>query len=153
MLRTLAATALGLSLALTPLATAPAHALDDRQAAGIVAGAIILGLGAALAQNGTVGVQVQPPRHYQRRAYDPYPGYGQHRLDRARILPGSCLRRVKSRQGTFGLFGPNCLARAGVNVRHLPRQCATEIRVGGRYRPAYGARCLQHNGWRVARRY
>ena len=88
MLRTLAATALGLSLALTPLATAPAHALDDRQAAGIVAGAIILGLGAALAQNGTVGVQVQPPRHYQRRAYDLYPGYRQHRLDRAQSVQG-----------------------------------------------------------------
>ncbi|WP_375260588.1 hypothetical protein [Palleronia sp.] len=144
MKRTLAAAALGLTLAVAPFATAPAQALNERQAAGIIAGAAILGLGAALAQNGNVDVQVHSGRKDR--------GYAHRRRDHAGSLPRNCLRSFDTRRGgTYSVFGQRCLARSGVNLRQLPRHCATDLRVRGRYRPAYEARCLSDYGWRVAR--
>ena len=147
MFRTLAAAAIGLALAAAPIATAPAQALDDRQAAGIIAGAAILGLGAALAQNGKGNVQLQVHSGQSDR------GYGPSRRHAVRALPGNCLRNFNTRRGTYSVFGQNCLARSGVNLRQLPRRCETDLRVGGRLTGVYEARCLQQNGWRVARRH
>lgn len=145
MFRTLAAAAIGLTLAVAPIAAAPAQALDDRQAAGIIAGAVILGLGAALSQNGNVDVQVHSGQ--------PHRGYGRSRRGSVRALPGNCLHHIDTRRGTYSVFGQRCLARSGVNLRHLPRRCETDIRVNRRLARVYEARCLQHNGWRVARRH
>lgn len=143
MLRTLAAAALGVSLAVAPIATVPAQALTERQAAGILAGAAILGLGAALAQNGSVGVQIHSGRNTR--------GYGPHRRDSVRALPRNCLRSFNTPRGTYSAFDRRCLAHSGVNLRHLPRHCATDLRVRGRQNSVYGARCLSEYGWRVAR--
>lgn len=143
MLRTLAAAALGMSLAVAPIATAPAQALNERQAAGIVAGAAILGLGAALAQNGNVGIQVHAGRNNR--------DYGPHRRDSVRALPRNCLRSFNTLRGTYNAFDQRCLAHSGVNLRNLPRHCATDLRVRGRQNSVYGARCLSEYGWRVAR--
>lgn len=72
------------------------------------------------------------------------------RWRRAAVLPGDCLHRVHDRRGPDRVFGARCLDRSGVELRHLPRDCRSDVLVRGRYHAAYSARCLQHRGWRVA---
>jgi len=144
MKRTLMAASLGLTLAVAPMASLPAQALDRDQVAGLIAGIAILGLaGSALSdgQGGRVTSQVV------RRST---PDYRVQRPPVRHTLPARCLRSFERRQRALHVFGQRCLQKSGVNLRHLPRACATEIRVGGRYRTAYEARCLRHNGWRMA---
>ncbi|QFU09966.1 hypothetical protein PARPLA_00471 [Rhodobacteraceae bacterium THAF1] len=141
MIKTLTAAALGLTLALTPIASAPAQALDRDDAAKILGTLAIVGIATgALNNNGRANVTVQ---RGQAR------GFRDHRRTR-RALPAQCLRSVDTRRGHIRVFGQRCLQRSGVPTRYLPHACATQVRVGGRHRAAYGARCLRHNGWRVA---
>ena len=142
MFKPLAAATLGLTLALTPIASAPAQALDRDDAAKILGALAVIGIAnGALNNNGRANVTVQrgQQRHYR----------SHRRANRA--LPARCVRHIDSRQGTLRVAGKRCLRRSGVAVRQLPRNCATRIRYNGQPHAAYGLRCLRHNGWRVAR--
>lgn len=72
---------------------------------------------------------------------------GGHRGGRARTLPASCLRDVTGGRAVKRVVGQQCLQRNGVQAS-LPVDCATLVEVGGRFRTAYTASCLQGAGFR-----
>lgn len=143
-LRPAIALALGLSLALTPVASVPALAGDQRAEQNVIAALIALGIiGLAIESSKNGQVTHEPPRQ----------------PDRSRVLPSRCLRTFDTPRGDRDFFGKICLRRNFDNFRRLPEQCERTIRVYNRdgdlrRRNVYGPRCLRDHGYRMAgRRY
>lgn len=132
------------------------------QAAQILGGLAVIGaLGYALNKLGDDDDDDRARRksHYRgwddrrrwddRHRWDDRRGRGHRYGHRASgTLPGQCLR---STRGGDYVVGTECLYRSGVNVSRLPYGCGTRVIAGGRERRAFDARCLDQNGWRVAR--
>lgn len=67
-------------------------------------------------------------------------------------LPGSCLHYV-GRGGHRPVLGAHCLKRSYRGYHHLPNACRVSVWYKGRDRAAYGLRCLNQRGYRVAGRH
>lgn len=153
------------AIAITGLSAAPARAGDDDVAAAL---AVILGLAVvgtaikkrnddkkARAQVHTYKPHPKPraqPRHVQ-----PHHGHIQPRpLPRQvnrKLLPQRCLFNLRTDNGrTIQAFGQRCLNRHYGFTQSLPQHCGRRVwtRNGAGY--AYGARCLDKQGYQLARR-
>lgn len=140
----------GAAIAVTALSAAPARADSDdiaRFIAGIAALAII---GAAIedARDDPAPVvrrQVNP-RHYS-VAPRPVPP----RVSR-KVLPGECLRNVRTRDGEARVFTQRCLNNNYRHASQLPRACARQFRTDRGVRWGYRPRCLRDRGYTIALR-
>ena len=177
MIRPLTAAILGIALGLTPLSVAPARADNTQDIAQILGALAVLGI-AGKAYNDYRDRKEEESRPEVTRSTRTYtaPEYrtdrhtgrhsdrhsGRHgdgarrggqgsRHMRDRTLPAACSVGLSSRHGPSRVYGKNCLDRSGVRTERLPRGCETWVQVGGRWRTAYGAHCLQARGWREAR--
>ena len=158
--RSLAAAALGLSLALGSVAApAPALAqeldlprvLQENPAAATLAALAALGIIAAIVDDDDDDDDRRRDRddfryddgrervEVYRRAPDL--GYAPER----RVLPAECVRRLED--GERVLAG-RCLERRGVGAG-LPGYCRTSAYADGRQRTVYDMRCLREEGFRV----
>jgi hypothetical protein len=80
---------------------------------------------------------------------EPVPVSHAARADRS--LPRDCLATFQTRHGELRGFDRRCLAHAMPQLHRLPADCAIETRIGHRDATIYTARCLQLDGWEVAR--
>lgn len=151
MTRTLIAAIFGLALCLNPLSAMPARATEAEEIARVLGLLAVLGL-AGTAYNDYRDRKKDDRRDRAKRDRDRDRHKHRSRGYR-RVLPEHCLRIVHTRYGSDRVFGRRCLRRAGVRVIELPRSCARDLRLGGRWRSAYDARCLRHSGWKVARHH
>lgn len=137
------------TVAVTAFAAAPARASDHdlaRALAGLAALAII---GKAIhdrnEKDRVSKNYVEPPRH--RIKPRPLP----NRVAR-KNLPGECLREIRSNHGhSRRVLSARCLERNYRYSNDLPRSCARQVETQRGWRWAYGARCLRHNGYQIAR--
>ncbi|WP_421702170.1 hypothetical protein [Aliiroseovarius sp.] len=137
------ATALTLSLGivLSPISTAPARANDNTDAWV----AALLGLA-------IVGAIIDD-KNDRRRDRDV------HRPDRwdRKALPGRCLKRFETRDGTKRFWGARCLERHYARAHRLPARCEVTIKTRNRHgdrvrRDVFKPRCLRREGYTVAGR-
>ncbi|MCI2400163.1 hypothetical protein [Aliiroseovarius subalbicans] len=145
MIRPLIALTLAASIALTPMAAAPARADNNDNAAAIAAllGLIIVGTAVSNSNNDVV---------YERRS-------SRERIAprRTRALPEQCLKRFETRRGTKRYFGSRCLERNFRFANRLPERCEIRIktrnRAGDRVRrDVYTPACLRREGYFIAGR-
>lgn len=145
MIKTLTATVLSVSLALTSLAPTPAQAglSDEEKIVGLLT---LFLLGAAISNHNDTPVHVDPPR--LPRANPP------HGHRDWRVLPSECRTQATSRRGeTIRFFGQRCLIRNYSHLNRLPQACHVRFRSQqGHQRQGYGARCLRQAGFRTDRR-
>ncbi len=150
----LAAT-LAASVALSPLAVAPAQA--DQTTDAIAAAAILGILGLGIVSNmGAPNPQVTINRTAPARqpAYTP-PTYRQpdrfHRIDPRKSLPGQCEFTIPRGHDRGTYFDRRCLKQKFDFWGYLPGQCETNVTAPNRARGrSYDARCLSRYGYQVA---
>lgn len=171
--QTAIAAAVGLSIAFSPLASAPARAETD--AGDILAILLALGLIGVAVDKGTSEPDPYPGPHPHPKPWPhphppgpgPYPGPMPPKPEppkpeppkphpvplSARLLPESCMFDVKTRDGEQRLFSQSCLRQKYRFWDWLPKTCEREIRRGhshGRLtRIAYSPRCLRYEGFRI----
>lgn len=142
-----------LSVLITAGTAAPARAGDDDVGKALAA---ILGLaiiGAVIAdkrddKKKAKVVHPQPKRHVKKHvAPRPIP----NRVNR-KILPQHCLRSFEVQDGYIRGFGRRCLNRHYDYAHQLPGRCYREVWTDRGRRGIYGARCLRHKGYQLARR-
>ncbi len=134
--KTLTAGILSLTLGLTSLAPAPAHAgLSDDEKLGLIT---LLLFGAAIHNNRNRDEQPQETR--PRRDW--------------RVLPSDCLRQAHNRRGErVRFFAQRCLNNSYAHVNRLPQACHIRFRTDvGQRRQGYNPRCLRNAGFRTDRR-
>ena len=71
--------------------------------------------------------------------------------DRARDLPGDCLRTVDTRYGTSRLYVARCLERSHIRVNDLPYRCAVRVMTKRGPREGYDPYCLRESGYSIRR--
>jgi len=142
--KTLTAGLLALTLAASPLATAPARADAEDAALALLGIAAMVAIANEL-DDGTV----RRNDHYGR---DDYPKY-RYRHGNRFALPARCVVQMDSRHGARKVVLSHCLKRTGKKFRALPEYCSAPraSRVLGR--KAYRLNCLRREGYHVARRY
>lgn len=69
-----------------------------------------------------------------------------------KLVPQSCLRSFRTRDGRTQMFGQRCLQRSNTNVNRLPQKCFQRIRTRDGQRAGYNARCLSRRGYQLSRR-
>lgn len=155
------------TIALTSLTAVPAYA-DNNRAARTVA--TILGIavvGKIIHDQSKDKREVHKPRavhkpkvkqhhtnhrrHYthknhQRKKHQQY----QQRSNR-KLLPQHCFRSFQTQRGNVNMFGRQCLERNFRHANSLPHNCAQRIHTYNGPRVGYEPRCLQRNGYRLAR--
>ena len=148
--KTLAATTLALSLALSPVTATPAAAgPDGEDLAKAAIGLLIIGAIASAARDNRRESRAARD-HYQ--PHDPRPGRGhghggRHDWNRPASLPASCAFEIRTDHGRSDVYGRRCVENAG--FRTLPAACAFDVRIRGERRTVYGARCLSEFGYRT----
>jgi hypothetical protein len=114
------------AIALTSLVASPAAALGskDKKVLGLVLGAATLGLILNEASKSDRRPAPSPTPGWD--GYRPVPnnGYGHDVVRRDHILPRNCVTQVRGRGEALSA---QCLRSAG--LRHLPDNCAFEVRV------------------------
>lgn len=139
---------LAVSMAITGISSAPAHAGND--VGKVVAGLAVLGiLGAALHQHNTRDrrrEQVTRPYHPQ-----PTPRPLPPRVSRY-DLPAQCVKYFPNFRNGRSLVTRNCLQRNYGHVNALPQSCKVTFWNGQRNRTAYKPRCLNSHGYRLVNR-
>jgi hypothetical protein len=125
------------ALAFTALAAPPARAEGGGELLSL-----LLGVGTVYA----IGKGIE-----QAREPLPKPVPVSHASRTDRTLPRDCLSTFQTRHGELRGFDRRCLAHAMPRLDRLPADCAIETRVGHRDATIYTARCLQLDGWEVAR--
>ena len=132
---------LSLGIALSPISAAPASAKDNTDAWV----AALLGLA-------IVGAIIDD-KNDRRRDRDV------HRPDRPsrKALPGRCLKRFETRDGTKRFWGARCLERHYDRAHRLPARCEVTIKTRNRHgdrvrRDVFKPRCLRREGYTVAGR-
>lgn len=68
------------------------------------------------------------------------------------LLPQRCLRSFRSKGTTLPGFGAVCLNQHYSHVRSLPQNCTRRVWSERGWTTIYGARCLRHNGYKLAGR-
>jgi hypothetical protein len=152
--KTLAASTLALSLALSPITATPAAAgPDGEDLARAAIGLLIIGAIASAARDNTRDEradrdQYRPVEPIHGRVDRGGNGRG-HDRDRhhAAALPQDCVLQVRTSRGTSDAYGRRCVERAG--FRTLPAACAFDVQDRGRTRTVYGSRCLSEYGYRT----
>jgi hypothetical protein len=140
------------AVAITGFSAAPARAGQDdlNKALAALAGLAVLGVVIHHVRDD----DKKERRRVIDRRYDPYdppisrPAH--RRVDR-KILPQHCLRSVDARDGRQHVFGRRCLKQNYNYVDSLPDRCKLRFRGNGEKRVGYGARCLHHAGYVLAR--
>jgi len=156
-----------LAIVITGFSAAPARAGNDELGTAL---AVILGLAVV----GTVinkrndqkkarrqEYQQQPkprvrPRHVQRQQEyiqpRPRPRHVNRNVNR-KLLPQKCLNNVRTENGRrIQAFGQRCLERNYQFSNSLPQRCSRRVWTRNGAGFAYGARCLNKNGYQLARR-
>ena len=159
--KTLAATALALSLAVSPMTATPAAAAPDGEdLARAAIGLLIIGAIASAARDNDRDDhadrgQYRPIEPAHGRGHGWNNGRGNGRADgrgrdwrHASALPQACVLQIRTAHGTSDAYGRRCVERAG--FRTLPAACAFDVQDRGRSRTVYGARCLSDFGYRTA---
>lgn len=157
-------------------AVAPAAAQTDEQLLrNILAGAAILGIGAAIIDNRK---DRRREAEVSRSGSDEYgrSGSWSHRDDGRRViegevvsqwnrgpkagrgykkdpLPARCRVRVETPKGTRDGYSSTCLDRRYKQAKHLPGQCEVLVRTSSGLRAVYGERCLDRDGWSTPGRH
>lgn len=70
----------------------------------------------------------------------------------ARLLPGQCLRSYETTRGAMRIFGQRCLEQNYKFTHSLPQHCERRVRTDRGMRFGYAARCLNRQGYELARR-
>ncbi|WP_428926837.1 hypothetical protein [Marinibacterium sp. SX1] len=167
-------TALATSAALTLTAMAAPARAQTIDPGAVVAGAVALGVIAAIANNSrkdshapapSQAYKVKPVTRQPGHAYPTHPGQthqwhkngwkdGRHDhrakapVGRA-TLPAHCLRDVSRPGDTLTLYGQNCLSQARVSVKALPDVCAVRVPTQQGLYTGYAPSCLQARGYRA----
>ncbi|WP_420862037.1 hypothetical protein [Algirhabdus cladophorae] len=143
---------LALSIAVTGMTTAPVQA-DNGEMARIIAGFTALAIiGAAIhdSQNKSSKTKKKyvhkPQVHHQTR---PIPK--KHITSSRKVVPSSCLRNLKTKNGVRRGFGQGCLQRNYKYSSSLPHFCKTTVRSKGKLRTIFSAQCLRNQGYRMSR--
>mgnify|MGYP000070743119 CR=1 FL=1 len=144
---------LALTLAASPLATAPARA--DAQDAALA----LLGIAAMVAiANELDDDGVKRNDHYRRDYYrrddrrDDHAKY-RYRHGNRFALPARCVVQMESRHGAREVVLSHCLKRTGNKYRALPEYCSAPRASRLLGRKAYRLNCLRREGYHVARGY
>lgn len=157
MLRFLMLALTGATIALSPVASAPAMAGDrNSDLAKILGGLAVLGIVGKVIDNANDDdddddrAEARPRDHDRKFRRH---GRKRHGWHRRADLPRRCLHRVETRHGPRRVFGKGCLRRNFDQVHRLPDRCETTVYAYGRDRGVYKARCLRRSGWTTARRH
>ncbi|MEO9576547.1 MAG: hypothetical protein ABJ263_19830 [Tateyamaria sp.] len=150
-----------IAIAITGFSAVPARAGNDDLAAAL---AVILGLAVV----GTAINKRKDDKKARQKAYAPKPkvqprhvqphrGHIQPRpLPRQvnrKLLPQRCLFNVETQNGrSIQAFGQRCLNRNYQFTNSLPNQCGRRVRTRNGAGYAYSARCLNKQGYQLARR-
>ncbi len=150
MFRTVLAAATAATLLLAPPLARPARA-EAGEALGLLLGIGVvhaLGKGIERARDQDRPAlrddSIAPERISDRKSWSGW-HHGQ------RTLPRDCLATHQTSHGEIRGFGARCLRDRMSRADRLPDFCALRTRVGGRDRTIYPARCLQIEGWEIAR--
>jgi|GEM_PF-3557070 len=150
------------AIGLTPVqATA-----DTDDVAKVLAGIAVLGILAKAAENRSERKKARDttPQEWSRyNQFETIDGelrrYGEprqkktHGYKKNNPLPDRCLFVLDTDRGRDRLvYGQRCLARSYKFTKKLPEQCKRLVRTDNGRRVVFGARCLQADGWKVARR-
>ncbi|GAA0296696.1 hypothetical protein [Rhodovulum strictum] len=129
---------LAASIALTPVAAAPARAADDLAK-------ILLGAAAVY----VIVDKLESNRRSANRVETNQAAgwYGPRGHDRHRVIPASCVRSVDTRRGSERIVTERCLRNEG--IRRLPDRCEISVRGPRGSVDAYRLSCLQNAGYRV----
>ena len=166
MIKTLTATVLATSIALTGLTAPPAQAANDDFGKLLAGVATLFIIGKAIESNSKPRASVTTNRSTgsrpQTRTRTNDWGYddrrwqkpGRHKRQVRRSLPAECLFRVRTRDGRRAVFGERCLDNRYRAAFRLPEACKDTVRTRNGRRSVYGASCLRSHGYRVeARRH
>ena len=151
MIRTILAVATAALLAVAPPLARPAGA-ETGEALGLLLGigfVHALGKGIERAREPTPEPAILPERSEPEWIADRKSWSG--RDHGWRVLPRDCLATHQTWHGEIRGFGAGCLRQRMYRPDRLPGLCALHTRVGGRDRTIYSARCLQIEGWEIAR--
>jgi hypothetical protein len=151
MIRTVLAAATAAALVFAPPLARPAGA-ETGEALGLLLGIGLvhaLGKGIERARDPAPEAALLPERITPERITDRKSWAG--RDHGQRILPRECLATHQTWHGEIRGFGARCLRDRMRRPDRLPGLCALHTRVGGRDRTIYSARCLQIEGWEIAR--
>ncbi len=144
MTKTLTASILALSIALTSVSAAPVQAASNDDLNRLFAGALTLFIIGKAIQNSN---KSQRPTVTRRSHRHPQ----QRRRQFGRFLPEQCFFRVRTRRGARGVYSKICLREFIRHVDRLPRVCRDTIQVRyGRRAEVFDAECLSRRGYRVA---
>ena len=148
MTRTLTASVLALSLALTSLSATPALADRNKDINRFIAGAITLMIVSKALENNRRSGSVTS----RNPGYPIYkPGKNHRRASKS--LPYECYFNLRTERGNRGVFGKTCLREFLPKARRLPRVCEDTVRIRyGRRADIYDAKCLRKLGWIVEAR-
>lgn len=151
-IRPLIALSLAAGIALTPVSAAPAKAGNDELAAFI----------AALTAMVVIGAVIEDGRDRDRGRDRTV-----RRWDRDKVLPESCLKSYRARDGVKAYFSKRCLKRSFRHFQRLPDRCEKTVRVRTRDRDrgwerdgqtrrfkrvnVYKPRCLRRAGYHIPR--
>lgn len=142
MKRSIIASLMALSLAVTPMAAAPARAANDdlgRTLAGVITFMIF-----AHALDDTLSGKNR--KATTSRRYTPAPS----RVYRQFYLPARCYFRINTPRGPRAVYGKTCLQEFMYHAERLPRACERTVHVRyGRSAKVYDAQCLRQRGYRV----
>ena len=143
MTRTLIATFLAATMAVTSLSATPARAADSGEIGRFLLGAgTLFIIGSALSNRNKHRPEVHRVHPHPHRDYRP-------RVHR-KFVPGACFRRFETRHGVIRGFGVRCLRSNMHNFHALPGGCRVRVYVPniGKHN-IYRASCLRNNGWRM----
>jgi hypothetical protein len=153
-------------------AAAPAAAQTDEELLGkILAGAAILGIGAAIVDRNKdrkkdrarQQAEVTRKRSEQHRG-EAWLGHDRPVIEgeivsqyrggpkagrgyKKNPLPARCRVTVETPRGDRQGYASKCLDLRFKEVRHLPRQCEVLVQTSKGLRAVYGERCLDRDGW------
>jgi hypothetical protein len=153
LMRPAMALALGIGIALSPVASAPARA--DLEGDELLAFLIALGIiGVAIDQSGDTSVTGPYPRPNPPYPRPPQPPRPRHPDTPAHLLiPESCLVQYNFRGAKQAFVTQACLKQRFDYWRHMPRQCDHNLRFTRHGRDvrqtAYDMPCLRRHGYRL----
>ena len=145
MTRTLIASILAATMAVTSFSASPVHAGNNDDFAKFLLGdGTLFIIGSALSNRNKHRPHVQRVHPYPDSDYNYRPRV------RRNIVPGACFRRFETRHGVIRGFGVRCLRSNMHNFHALPGGCRVRVYVPniGKHN-IYRARCLRNNGWRM----
>ena len=135
---------LALTLAVSPMAAAPARADAEDVAVTLLGLAALMALANELDDDGR--------KKKSKRDRDRDRDRDRHRYSYSNTIPGHCVLRLDTHRGTRDVVTRHCLNSAGLR-RDLPDYCEAPRASRLLGRETYGLDCLRAEGYRVADRY